>query len=156
MKANRDGRQVSGRMHKCRCIAPSGKGGAVCGNPIVVSYQQLYGKNVYSCGCVRRPKHPPIRHEGEHHGPVTVVCWSYTARAWELACSACGLTFFRNSTKEVEAAGVSCEGHEVTDAEEAKRLRKPAKLGRPPGRPPRSEGTLPRASSLPLIRTGLG
>lgn len=130
-RTSRTGRMVSQRMHNCICIAPTAEGGGPCGTPLEVSYQQLYQASVYSCGCVARPKHPPIRLEGQKFGRVKVLRWAET-EAWELACEVCGQVLYRRSAQEVREAGDSCEQHGIASAVEAEALRAPPKRGRPP------------------------
>lgn len=128
---NRQGREVLGRDRECRCFAPSGPGGSECGQIFVAKYNTLYN-DIYSCGCIPRPKHPPYRLENRVIGRLKVGQWAVDRAAWECFCGACGKTFYRRTKKEVEASGENCVGHEITSADDAIVL-KPRK--RKPGRP---------------------
>lgn len=130
-RPNKQGREVLGRDRECRCFAPSGPGGAECGRIFTVKYASLYGE-IYSCGCMPRPKHPPYRLENRTIGCVKVGEWDTERAAWEIFCGICGKTFYRRTKKEAEASGESCEGHNVASADDAEALR-PRK--RKPGRP---------------------
>jgi hypothetical protein len=82
-----------------------------CGKEITLNYGQIYYKTVYSCGCTPRPKHPPIRLEGQTIGLVEVLRWAEEEAAWEVVCRECGALLYRRRTSEVREAGKSCDTH---------------------------------------------
>jgi hypothetical protein len=98
-----------------KCVARTGVDGAECGKVFVVVYQQLYNASVYSCGCTPKPKHPPIRLEGQRHGRVEVLRWA-GEEAWELICHECGEILYRRNAEQVRRAGESCQGHAAKTA----------------------------------------
>jgi hypothetical protein len=82
-----------------------------CGKEVTINYGQIYYKTIYSCGCTPRPKHPPIRLEGQTIGLVEVMRWAEEEIAWEVVCHECGALLYRRRTSEVREAGKSCETH---------------------------------------------
>lgn len=83
----------------------------VCGKQTDVKYAQIYYGTIYSCGCRPRPKHPPIRLEGQTIGLIEVMRWAEEENAWEVVCLECGALIYRRRTSEVREAGESCETH---------------------------------------------
>ena len=103
------GESGPGGMYQCHCgVVRDGK---ECGKGLKISYRTLYTGSVFSCGCLLRAKHPPIRLEGSRQGNAEVLRWSEEDAAWEVICHACGNVLYLKTAKEVRAAGLSCVGH---------------------------------------------
>ena len=116
VQAGASGVAYTNREYIVKCSAP-GPGGKPCGRTGIATYHQLYYQSLYSCGCTVRPKHPPIRLEGQRIGLVEVLRWTADyGGMWELVCHECGEVLYRKTVYQVRAAGASCSSHKTAVA----------------------------------------
>lgn len=86
----------------------------VCGKKMLASYHQIYYGTAFSCGCIARAKHPPIKLEGQRIGRVEVLRWTQEyGGTWEIVCHECGELLYRKTSHQVRAAGQSCASHQT-------------------------------------------
>lgn len=104
---------LSRGMYDCECIAPTGQDGAECGKKLVLQYRTLYYRSRYSCGCLKRIKHPPVMLEGDKFGRLEVLRWTEEkGGTWECVCHECARLIYIRTVKIIRAHAESCEGHE--------------------------------------------
>jgi hypothetical protein len=83
-----------------------------CGNVFEATYHACYMQSPYSCGCIPRPRHPPIRLEGQTIGVLEVLRWAEDQRAWEVVCQECGSLLYVETVRELRRISKDmCEWH---------------------------------------------
>lgn len=100
------------RDYVVRCIAPNKrKKGGICGKLFREQYYRLYYRNAYSCGCIRRHKHPAVRLEDQSCGRLFVTRWVVEEGMWEAGCTECGQMMYFRRQGDIERQAGSCEEH---------------------------------------------
>jgi hypothetical protein len=111
--------RYSNRKYRVQCIAPTGPGKSECGKKGLVTYHQLYYGTIFSCGCLPRPKHPPIRMEGQRVGCLDVLRWcGEYGGSWECVCVECGALLYRKTVADVRLSSRSCDNHHVSEVKQ--------------------------------------
>lgn len=114
------GRRVNKTMILGR-VLPSAKGSysgsrtylllCDCDKIFRAEYDEIYYRNVFSCGCMKRQKHPPIKMEGERIGRLEVMRWDEEEGAWECVCHECAEIIYRKTVKEMRVQAEDCTWH---------------------------------------------
>lgn len=105
----------SQRDYRVECIAKTGDKGGACGKRFVATYHQIYYRTLFSCGCLKRLRHPPIQLEDDQVGVLRVLRWD-ELQGWECVCQECGEVMYARRIDEVRALGMKCPPHRKREA----------------------------------------